>query len=279
MQQLLVNDPGYWRSRAKPRDFAEFCKAIKTRGKITGLWEVVSFHPKTHEVHSRSWGRNMITDQGAVNILERAINSSGATLPALFNNLLITNNSGSTTTTSVLTSSNVYTSLAVASTPAAIPSGTQLQIGYGSGTTQTVTTNGSTAQGATSITVNSFTANATYAANTTNVVPIPQVTDNPNTAGLTSSATTPLTAYSGNLSTGAFAYAATTGAGNRNLIETFTFANATNGGSTANGSYTDLWCVNVASSASTNNYINHLIGMPVPCNDSNSIAVTMTIKL
>ena len=171
------------------------------------------------------------------------------------------------------------TSLSVAAIPAAIPSGTTLPLGYGTGNTQNVTTNGATSQGATSITVNSFTVNATRFTLGAAVVPVPQVTDNPTNTNLTANATTPLSQYSGNLATGAFTFNATTGAGNRNVVVTFTFANSTNGGSTSNGSYTDCWVVNVNTGATTNNYVAHEINTPMRCDNNNNVTATVTIKI
>lgn len=276
---LIVNYPLYHKTPVKPRNFEQFCDMYETGGRITGLWELVQWDPKTGTPKVRLWTKNVVTDQGAVNILQRAINSSGATLPNLFNNLLITNNSGSTTLTTALTNGQTgVTSLAVAAIPAAIPSGTTLQLGYGTGQTQNVTSSGSTAQGATSITVTSFTSNAAYAIGTA-VVPVPQVTDNPTNTNLTANATTPLSQYSGNLATGAFTFNATTGAGNRNVVVTFTFANSTNGGSTSNGSYTDCWVVNVSSGATTNNYVAHEINTPMRCDNNNNVTATVTIKI
>lgn len=274
----LINIPDYWTCPVKPRGFLELCDMVETQGRITGIWELVQWDPKTGEIRKRVVNKNVVTDNGAINILQRAINSSSATLPNLFNNLLITNNSGSTTLTSALTANATnVTSLAVAATPAAIPSGTVLTLGYGqTSNTQTVTTNGSTAQGATSITVNSFTVNSAGFAVGAAVVPNPAVTDNPNNAGLTSNASSPLSAYSGNLATGAFTFNATTGAGNRNVVVTFSFTNA---GGVSVGNYTDCWITNVSSGATTNNYVAHEINAPMRVDASNSINATCTIKI
>lgn len=279
----LINFEDYWKSSVKPRGFQDFCDMIDTGGKITGIWEITQWNPKTGDVTKRVWNKNVVTDQGAVNILERAINSSGATLPALFNNLCITNNSGSSTlTTALAANATAVTSLAVAALPAAIPSGTSLQLGYGTGNTQTVVTSALAAQGATSISVTSFTVNATGFVVGSNVVPLPSVTDNPaNSTAIGANATTPLLEFSGNLATGAFTFNATTGAGNRNVVVTYTFANATNGGTTPNGIYTDNWIVNVNTSGSlaAGVYVAHEINTQMQCNNSNNITATATIKI
>jgi hypothetical protein len=277
--QELINIPDYWRTtQVRPRGFLEICDMVETHGRITGIWEIKQWNPKTGEIVKRVVNKNVVTDNGAINMLERAINSSSATLPALFNNLLITNNSGSTTLTTGLTNGQTgITSLAVAALPAAIPSGTNLTIGYGGGSTQTVTTSALASQGATSISVTSFTSNATYAAGTA-VVPQPNVTDNPTNTQLTGNATTPLTSYSGNLATGAFTFTQTSGAGNRSCLVSFTFTNS-GGSNTAVGNYTDCWIVNVSSGATTNNYVAHEINTPMRCDSSNNITASVTIKI
>lgn len=283
---LIVNYEPFHRERSqRPRNFEQFqdmvCADKKYTGKIKGIWELIQFNPKTREIIQRIWNMNAVTDQGANSMLQRAVNSSGATLPNLFNNLLITNNSGSTTLTAQIPSGTTgITSLAVNALPAAIPDGTKLILGFG-GANQVVTvSNGGSAvaQGTTNIPVASFTASNTYAIGT-NVVPQPQVTDNPNNAGLTANASSPLSQYSGNLSTGAFTYTPTSGTGNRTCLIQFEFDNATNGGSTTNGAYTDSWVVNVSSGATTNNYLAHEINNKMQVNDSNSILAKVTIKI
>jgi len=71
-----------------------------------------------------------------------------------------------TTLTTALTLSQTYTSLAVAALPAAIPNGVTLILNYGGaqvgGVTQQVTTAAPASFGATSITVTSFTASASF---------------------------------------------------------------------------------------------------------------------
>jgi len=257
---------------------------FETQGRITGLWRFAETDAHTGEIRKELWNKNVVTDNGAVNILASAIANASNANP--WNDILITNNSGSTTLTTALTIGQAgVTALAVASLPAAMPSGTVLLLGYGTGQTQSVTTSALAIQGATSITVTSFTANAAYAIGT-NVVPVPQVTDNPANAALTSNATTPLSQYSGVIVGGGFVYDATTGAGNRNVVITYIFKNATNGGTTPNGTYTDAWLVNVASGASNattglfvGNYVAHEINTPMSCNNSNNITASVTIRI
>lgn len=243
-----------------------------TQGKITGLWEWTQWDPKTGEVRKREWNRNVVVDQGAVNILQAAINN--AVPSAVFNNIYINNNSGSTTLTTALTNGQTsVTSLAVAAIPAAIPLNypspansvvTQLTVGYGTGTTQTVSMNASASQNATSLTTVSYTSNAAYAIGTA-VVPLPNVAENPSNTNLKANQSSVAESYSGNLSAGAFTFSSTTGAGNRSVTVTFTFKTSSNGGSTSVASYSDAWLVNVSSGATANNYVAHEINSPMRC--------------
>lgn len=289
----LVNLPDYWKTSVRPRGFAEFCDMVDTGGKPTGLWEFVQWDPRTGEVRQRLWNKNVLTDHGAVNMLASAIASASNANP--WNDLYINNNSGSTTLTTALTNGQTgITSLAVAALPAAVPldypspintTPTVLTVGFGTGQTQNVTVNASASQGGTSITVVSYTSNAAYGIGS-NVVPVPNVGENPSNANLSVNQSSVISQYSGALASGAFTYNATTGAGNRNVVVSYTFANSTNGGSTPNGSYTDAWLVNVssgASNATTGNfvgsYIAHEINTPMTVNNSNNITVQMTIKI
>jgi hypothetical protein len=205
------------------------------------LWETVQTDAKTGRPIKRVWSKNVVTDQGAVNILTAAINN--AVPAAVFNNILITNNSASTTLTSAIAVSQTgLTSISVAALPAALPNGTTLMLGYGTGTNQNVVVNnaGGYAQGyAGAVTVNSFNTDGSHSyAVGSAVVPVPQTTDNPSNANLTVNATTPLSSYSGNISSGGFSSGTGGGgAGNRFVTVTFVFKNSTNGGSTSNGRY------------------------------------------
>ncbi|MBE3561945.1 MAG: hypothetical protein IMW89_22390 [Ktedonobacteraceae bacterium] len=278
MTELLVNLPDYYRAPVKPRGFAEFCDMVETGGRITGIWELAEQDARTGRITKRVWNKNVITDSGAIQILKRAINSSSASLPGIFNNLLITNNSGSTTLTSAIAASTTnITSISVASLPAAIPSGTQLTLGYGSATSQVVTTSALAAQGATSISTVSFDTDASHSYPVgTAVVPLPAVTDNPTNVQLTANVSAPVVSYSGNLDPSAFTFTPTSGAGNRTDVVTFTFTNA---GGTPVGFYTDCWIVNVASAATTDNYVAHEINVPMRCDASNNLVATVTIKI
>lgn len=235
MRELLVDYAPYFTTAVKPQNYEDFCEMYEP-GKLAAIWRLAETDVRTGEVVKEVWTPRTVTDNGAVNILGSAIANASNANP--WNNILITNNDGSTTLTTALTNGQTgVVSLAVAAVPAAIPSGTSVQLGFGTGQTQTVTTSGVTAQNATSITVTSFTANAAYAIGT-NVVPLPGITDNPTNGNLTANATSPLSQYSGVITSGGFTYSNTTGAGNRSVQVLFVFKNSTNGGSTTNGNYT-----------------------------------------
>lgn len=283
----LINIPEYWQQRSvRPRGFAEICGMVETHGKITGIWRWEQWDPKTGEIRKREITKNVVTDDGAIEIFKCAI--TNAVPAAVFNNIYINNNSGSTTLTTALTNGQVgVTSLAVTALPAAIPANypspanansTQLLIGYGTGQTQTVTVGGAASQGATSITTGSFTSNAAYGIGTA-VVPLPNVAENPSNANLKANQSSVVEQYSGNLLAAAFTYTPTTGAGNRSVVVTFTFKTSANGGSTSIGTYTDAWLVNVSSAAGAGNYVAHEINTPMRCDNSNNLTVTITIKI
>lgn len=291
--QELINIPEYWRSSMKPRGFIELCDMIETQGKMTGIWCWEQWNPKTGEVMRREINKNVVTDQGAINILASAIANASNANP--WNNLYINNNSGSTTLTTALTNGQTnVTSLAVAAIPAAIPldypapissTVTQLTVGYGTGQTQTVSMNGAASQAATSLTTVSYTSNAAYAIGTA-VVPLPNVGENPSNANLKANQSSVVEQYSGVIASNGFTYTATTGAGNRNVVITFVFKTSANGGSTAIGNYTDAWLVNVTSAASNatsglfvGNYVAHEINTPMRCDNSNNVTCTVTIKI
>lgn len=296
----LINIPEYWQSRSvRPRGFTELCDMIDTQGKITGIWELKQFDPKTGEVRQRIINKNVVTDHGATNLLASAIANASNASP--WNGIYINNNSGAcqlngalSTGTPISTGAN----LPVQSLPADIPldypapiasTVTQLLVGYGQASPQTISMNAATTHNAGNVSLNvvGFTPSSNWA-NGSWVVPLPNVGENPSNGNLTGNTTVTgsVTQYSGVITAGGFTYNATTGAGNRNVVVSFTFATAANGGSTAAGSYTDAWLVNVTSAASNattgifvGNYIAHEINSPMIVNNSNSIAVTITIKL
>lgn len=277
---LLVNHPAYYRERSqRPRTFGQFCDLVgasmEHAGKTKGIWEIVR-SDRDGKILERIWNMNVVTDQGAISLLERGCNSSSATLPGLFNQIAMTNGSGPTTLTTALTNGQTgITSLAVAALPAAIPAttggvATQVVIGFGSGQTQTVTLSAGASAGATSISVNSFTANAAYGIGTA-VVPLPNVAENP------SSLPGSLVAYSGALGTVAFTFTPTTGAGNRTEVVTFQFTVA---GGASVGTYTDFWLVNTNPVSGTGQTLAHEINTPMRCDSTpNNVTATVTLKI
>jgi hypothetical protein len=291
--QELINIPEYWKNPVKPRGFGELCDMVETQGRITGIWCIEQWNPRTGKVKRRVINKNVVTDNGAVNILASAIANASNANP--WNNLYINNNSGSSTLTTALTNGQTgIVSLALASLPAAIPlnnispatGATTVTVGYGTGQTQQVTVNGAAAAGAVALTVSSYTSNAAYAIGAA-VVPNPNVGENPTNANLKVNQTgTVVEQYSGVIASGGFTYSATTGAGNRSVTVVFVFKNATNGGSTANGNYTDCWLVNVTSAAANTttglfvgNYIAHEINTPMRVDNSNNVTATVVIKI
>jgi hypothetical protein len=284
MEELLVNYEPYHRSSVKPRGFQEFCDMYETHGQLTGLWEMVQWDPKTGKARKRVWAPNVVTDNGAINILASAIANASNANP--WNNILITNNDASCTL-AAQPGVSPTTSINVTALPAALPANSNIQVGFGGATKQTIVgPSGITAQGVSgSLTVPSWTPTINYPIGTA-VVPVPSVTDNPTNAGLVANATTGHTSYSGVIASGGFVYTPTTGAGNRQVVVTFVFKDATNGGSTIVDYYTSCWLVNVTSGASNattglfvGNYIDHLINTPMRVDDSNNCTATVTVKL
>lgn len=276
----IVNFAPYHQERSqRPRNFDQFqqmvCADPAYAGKTKGIWEIIR-SDRDGNVLERLWNMNVVTDAGAISLLKRGCNSAGATLPNLFNQIAMTNGSGSTTLTTALTNGQTnITSLAVAALPAAIPAttggvATQVTIGFGSAQTQVVTLSGGASAGATSISVNSFTANAAYGIGTA-VVPLPNVAEDP------SSLVGTLVSYSGALSTGAFTFTPTSGAGNRTDLVTFQFTTA---GGTSVGNYTDFWIVNTNPVAGTGQTLAHEINMPMRCDSTpNNVTATVTLKI
>lgn len=261
---LEVTLPEYYQSSLKPRGFSEFCDMFEaTKGPI-GLWELKSTDKYSGKVLKRIWTKNVITDTGGTAMLKNTWNNAGSAI-GIMNQIAVAIQAGSTTLTTALTNGQTgVVSLAVAALPASIASGTTLTLGYGTGTTQTVTVGSTASSGATSITVTSFTANAAYAIGS-NVVPNPNVSDNPSSVSGAQ--------YSGALAGGAFTFSGT-GAGNRQVVVTYTFAA---GGFTA-GNYTEAYTCN-ANPIVAGATASHLITTPMPLNASTSLTITITEKV
>jgi hypothetical protein len=265
VRDLLVTYQPYYHCAVKPQNFTEFCAMVTDLRYPDGIWCVKTTDRFTGEVIREVWHLNVITDTGGIALLKNTWNSAGSAV-AIFNQLAIAANAGSTTLTTALAANQTgVTSLAVQAVPASIPSGTTLTLGYGTSNTQTVTTSALTAAQATSISVTTFTVNATGFAIGQNVVPSPTTSDNPSSA--------PGAQYSGALSSGAFAYSGT-GAGNRQVVISYTF----NGGSATAGNYTEIFTCNanpiVAGATAT-----HLIVPPMALNSSTNLTVQATEKL
>lgn len=298
-EEHLVNHNDYWQTGPKPRGYNEWVDMYDAGGKITGLWELVQWDPKTGEVRKRVWNKNVITDNGAINILASAIANASNANP--WNVIYINNNSGSCQLNGALSTGTPITTganLPVVSLPADIPLNypspanavvTQLQVGFGQASPQTISMNLATTRNAGNVSLNvvGFTPSSNWA-NASWVVPLPNVKESPSNANLTGNTTVAgsATQYSGVISSGGFTYTPTTGTGNRLVQVQFTFANSTNGGSTPNGAYTDAWLVNVTSAAGNattglfvGNYIAHEINSVMTVNNSNNITVQMAIKI
>jgi hypothetical protein len=286
-EEFFVNHEDYWHIGPKPRGYAEWTEMYETKGKVTGLWELTQWDPKTGRVKRRVWNKNVVTDNGAIQLLTCAI--ANAVPAAVFNNLYINNNGGSSTLSAASGTSAISTgaNLAVVAIPAQVPLNypspanavvTQLTLGFGSGTTQTISMNATTAALATALNIVGFTPTINFPIGTA-VVPLPNVQENPSNANLKANQSSVVEQYSGVIAAGGFVTTQTAGLGNRQIVVTFTFKTATNGGSTAVGNYTDTWLVNVTSAAAANNYICHEINVPMRCDNSNNLTATVTIKL
>lgn len=231
-----------------------------------GATILIDKHNRVRLVASRLIAENIVTDTGATAMLKNTWNNAGSAV-GIFNQIAIDTNAGSTTLTSALAANTSgVTSISVAATPASIASGTTLTLGYGTGNTQNIVTSALANAGATSITVTSFTVNATGFSIGANVVPNPTTSDNPSSLGGTS-------AYSGALSSGAFTFSGT-GAGNRQVSIQFTFST-----STTAGSYTEAWTVNTNPVAATGETASHLIFPVQTINSSTSLQITIVEKV
>jgi hypothetical protein len=263
-RELLVTLPEYHKSSVKPLNFGAFCDMFEAHQGPLGLWGFKVTDRFSGDVKQEIWTKNVVTDNGATAMLKNTWNNSGSAV-SIFNQISIAAQAGSTTLQTALTNGQTgVTTLTVAALPAAIPSGTTLTIGYGTGQTQNVTTSALANSGATSISVTSFTANAAYAVGS-NVVPVPTTSDNP--SSVTGAQ------YSGALASGAFTFSGT-GAGNRQVVITYTF----NGGSFTAGNYTEAYTTN-ANPIASGSTASHLITTPMALNGTTNLTVTITEKV
>lgn len=263
-RQLLVTLPEYHKSSVKPLNFEAFTDMFEAHDGPLGLWCMKTSDRYTGEVITELWTKNVVTDTGATAMLKNTWNNAGSAI-SIYNQIAIAAQAGSTTLQTALTNGQTgVTSLSVAALPAAIPSGTTITLGYGTGTTQNVTTSALANAAATSITVTSFTSSAAFAIGT-NVVPVPTTSDNP--SSVTGAQ------YSGALSGGAFTFSGT-GAGNRQVVISYTF----NGGSFTAGNYTEAYTAN-AGTIVAGATASHLITTPMALNGTTNLTVTITEKV
>lgn len=212
------------------------------------------------------WGKNVITDVGGKAMLQNLWNATGSAV-TIMKYIAISTDEASTTLTASTTTSAI-TSISVAALPKALSSGATVVIGYGTGTTQTLTLNGSASLGATSITVNSFTPSIDYPIGTW-VVPNPAVTDNPSSISGA--------VYSSALSSGNFDSGGSpsgSGAGNRQRVIAYTFDT-----STTAGNYRGTWTANTSPVGGTGQTASHLIHPAMVVNNQTNLLVTETLKV
>lgn len=259
--------PSYWKTQKgterqrKPQSYEEVLRFAKPHECI---WQFESWDAQTGEVHERRLARNIIVDNGGISLLKNLWNSSGSAV-SIMSHVVASPNGCSTTLTSA-TGTSAITTLSVAALPAAIANGATMTIGYGGGTTQTVTINnsGGYSAGATSLTVTSFTPSINYPIGTA-LVAIPSVTDNPSSVSGT--------VDSGALSSGAFTYTATSGTGNRTVAIVATLT-----GTTGNaGNYTECYTSNAGTIAS-NSTASHVIFPAFALNSTTNEQISLNEK-
>ena len=263
-RELLVTLPEYHKASVKPRNFADWCDMYEAHNGPLGLWCLSVSDRVTGEVQKEIWTKNVVTDNGATAMLKNVWNNAGSAV-TIMNQIAVSAQAGSTTLTTALTASQTgITTLAVSALPAAIASGSTITLGFGTANTQNVVTSALASSGATSISVTSFTS--TYAQGVgSNVVPVPTTSDNP--SSVTGAQ------YSGALAAGAFAFSGT-GAGNRQVVITYTF----NGGSFTAGNYTEAYTTNTNPIAAGTT-ASHLITTPMALNTNTNLTVTITEKV
>ena len=228
------------------------------------IWELKNYNKRTGRVNKRILCKNVITDNGGISLLKNLWNSAGSAV-SIMSHVVASPNGCSTTLTSA-TGTSAITTLSVAALPAAIANGATMTIGYGGGTTQTVTINnsGGYSAGATSLTVNSFTPSINYPIGTA-LVAIPGVTDNPSSVSGS--------VDSGALSSGAFTYNSTSGTGNRNVVIVATLT-GTSGNA---GNYTEAYTSNAGTIAS-NSTASHVIFPAFVLNSTTNEQIQLTEK-
>lgn len=252
-RKLLVSDSAYWKHPIRPLQFDDWVTMLPSG---SGAWQIRQCD-KDGSVILEQWIRNKM--------LNAVLKNSFAASPGNpFKYIALANGAGVTALTSALSNGQTYISLAVGALPAAIASGTSIIIGAGTGQTQTVATSGSASVGATSISVNSFVANATYAIGS-NVSPQPTANDNPSSLPGT------LSSYSAALGSGSFSYT------NNVAIGPYTF-DISGSPAASNGTYTEAWVTNTSPVAAIyQTGIHNIFNAPMSINSgAPTLEVTIT---
>lgn len=269
MRRLLVSDSRYYTNPMKPRSFENWVEMYeKKKPGPVGLWRVCTQDKWTGEIREEQWLENTLTDTGGLAAWKNLV---GVSTVSVFNQLVVTTSAGVTTLTTGLTNGQSgITSIAVAALPGMITSGTTLLLGAGSSFVQAVTTSALASAGATSISVNSFTASSAFLTGT-NVAPQPSATDNP-------SSLSGITATSGVL-TGTQITFSGSGTGSRQMQISYTFS-TTGSPAAAVGNYADCYLVNTYPvSGSGQTAIHVIFNAPMAVNSSSIGPVTIVEKL
>lgn len=281
-RKLIVPDIDYAKLQCKPQSFEEFAAlfSAEDHGPL-GLWCLKQINKYSGEVEVEQWRKNALLDTGALGALKNAFSAAGAVV-APFNQIAITTACGATTISGALVSGTQYGptngtySLNVSALPAAIAAttggvATVLLLGNPFGQFQLLTLAAAASASATSITVNTFVANANYSA-ATSLVPQANEAENP-------SALSGTVSYSGTLST--FTYSGS-GKGNRQVYMPVTFTTTNTGqpgGSATTGSYTEAWCINHNPVNAVGQCGVHVTFAPMTVNGSSNFQVNVVEKI
>lgn len=223
---LTVSDPNYWKNPVRPLDF-ESWKAMYDLSayRQIGFWQLL-IRNKYGEIVAEDWIKNTLMIIGAKNALTNLFCAT-STING-FKYIAISNGIGVTALTSALTSGQSYSSLSVDALTAAIPSGTTITIGKGTGQEQNAVLSSQANSGATAISINSITANANYAIGT-NVSPTVDKTANP------SSLPGSLSTYSSALANGDFTYSSDSSSATASFSRMFSVPSDTTAGTYTGG--------------------------------------------
>lgn len=247
MERVLTvtNAPEYWKSSVRPRNFDDF-KAMydRSRYRQIGFWQLITRN-KHGEITSEDWIKNTLTIIGAKNALTNLFCAT-STING-FKYVAISNGDGVTALTSALATGQSYTSLSVDALTALIPSGTTITIGKGTGQEQDAVLSSQADSGATTININSITANANYVIGV-NVSPAVDKTANPSSLPGT------LSSYSSALTNGDFTYSSDSSSATASFSRTFSVP-----GDTTAGTYTGGYVVNKSPVDATNQIAVHVV--------------------